>query len=64
VGAVGPGGGIASKDEEPPHAKQLAYAPEPALRSANAARELMPVAGDGERPLPDARGPLDGSTER
>jgi hypothetical protein len=64
VGAVAPGGGIASKDEEQPHAKQLAYAPKPPLRSPDPAREPVPVAGDGERPLPDARGPLDGSTER
>jgi hypothetical protein len=55
VGAVGPGGGIASKDEEQRHAKQIAHAPEPPLRSADAAREPMSVASDGERPLPDAR---------
>jgi hypothetical protein len=63
VGAVGPGGGIASKDEEQPHAKQIAHAPEQPLRSADAAREPMPVASDGERPLPDARWPLARRTE-
>jgi hypothetical protein len=64
VGAVGPGGGIASKDEEQAHAKQLTYAPEQPLRSPDAARELMPVASDGERPVPDARGSLARRTER
>ena len=63
VGAVGPGGGIAAKDEEQPHAKQLAYAPEPPLRSPDAAREPMPVASDGERPLPNARGSVARRTE-
>ena len=63
VGAVAPGGGIASKDEEQRHAKQLAYAPEPPLRSADAVREPVSVAGDGERPLPDARGSLARRTE-
>jgi hypothetical protein len=63
VGAVAPGGGIASKNEEQPHAKQIAYAPEPPLPSADAAREPVSVASDGERPLPDARGSLAGRTE-
>jgi hypothetical protein len=63
VGAVAPGGGTASKDEEQAHAKQLTYAPEPPLRSADAAREPVSISSDGERPLPDARGPLTGRTE-
>ena len=63
VGAVGPGGGIAAKDEERPHAKQIAYAPEPPLRSADPAREPVPVASDAERPLPDARGSVTRRTE-
>jgi hypothetical protein len=58
VGAFGPGRGIASKDEEQAHAKQLAYAPEPPMRSEDTPREPMSVASDGERPLPDARGPV------
>jgi hypothetical protein len=58
VGTVAPGGGIASKDEEQRHAKQLAYAPEPPLRSADAAREPVSVASDGERPMQDARGSI------
>jgi hypothetical protein len=63
VGAVGPGGGIAAKEEEQRHAKQLAYAPEPPLRSPDAAREPMPIASDGERPLPNARGSVTRRTE-
>ena len=47
--------GIAAKSEEQPHAKQIAHAPEPALRSPDAGRDAVPVAGDAERPLPDAR---------
>jgi hypothetical protein len=63
VGAVAPGGGIAPKDEEPPHAKQLAYAPEPPMRSADAARQPVSVASDDERPLSDARGAVTRRTE-
>jgi hypothetical protein len=64
VGAVtAPGGGIASKDEEQRHAKQLAYAPESPMRSPDTPREPVPVASDGERPLPDARGSLARRTE-
>jgi hypothetical protein len=64
VGAVStPGGGIAAKDEEQPHAKPIAYAPEPPLRSADASREPVSVASDGERSLSDARGTLDRPTE-
>ena len=50
-----PGGGDRSKSEEQPHAKQIAHAPEPALRSPDAERDAVPVARDDERPLPDAR---------
>ncbi len=52
-----PGGGDQSKMEEQPHAKQITHAPEPALRGADAdaERDPVPVARDGERSLPDAR---------
>ena len=43
--------------------KPIAYAPEPALRSADVAREPVPVAGDEERALPDARRTIEGRTE-
>jgi hypothetical protein len=35
--------------------QQVAHAPHPALRSPNAERELVPGAGDAERPMSDAR---------
>lgn len=59
-----PGGGDQSKMEEQPHAKQIAHAPEPALRGADAERDPMPVARDGERSLPDARGQVSGRADR
>jgi hypothetical protein len=56
VGMVAPaGGGDRAKSEEQPHAMQIAHAPEPALRSPDTARDAVPVARDGERPLSDAR---------
>lgn len=59
-----PGGGDQSKMEEQPHAKQIAHAPQPALRGADAERDPVPVARDGERSLPDARGKVSGCTDR
>lgn len=56
VGTIeSPGGGDRRKSEEQPHAKQITYAPEPAMRSPNAPRQPMPVSGDDQRTLPDAR---------
>jgi hypothetical protein len=42
---------------------QIAYAPQPTVWSADKERELVPVTGDGERPLPDARRPVSGRPE-
>lgn len=65
VGAVQtPGGGAQLKSEDQPHAKQIAYAPEPALRSADKERERVSVAGDAEWPLPDARWTVTGGSTR
>jgi len=58
-----PGGGYASKLEEQPHAKQIAHAPQPEMRSADATRESMPIARDAERPMPDARRDVAGRAE-
>jgi hypothetical protein len=44
VGSVTGGAGVPSKSEEQPDARQLAHAPEPALRSQDAEREAVPVA--------------------
>jgi hypothetical protein len=53
------GGGPPAKTERQPHA--IAHTPQPALWSENPQREPVPVAGDAERTLPDARGPSPGA---
>lgn len=58
-----PGGGDRAKLEEQPHAKKIAHAPEPALRRPDADRDAVPIARDGERPMPDARRNLARRTE-
>jgi len=56
VGAVATqGGGAHAKLEGQPYAKQIGHAPEPPVRSADAAGEPMPSARHAERSLPDAR---------
>ncbi len=47
-------GGFAAKSKDQPHA--LAHAPSATMPSSDTTREPMPVAGDGERSLPDAGG--------
>jgi hypothetical protein len=59
-----PGGGDQSKMEEQPHAKQISHAPQPALRGADTERDPVPVARDGERSLPNARGQVSGRADR
>jgi hypothetical protein len=49
------GGGDRAKSEDQPDAKQIAYAPQPAMWSTDKKRRAVPVASDAERPLPDAR---------
>jgi hypothetical protein len=61
VGVVEPTRAPASLEE--PNAKQIAHAPQPALRSEDPQREAMPVAGNAERPLPDARRPFPRGSE-
>jgi hypothetical protein len=61
VGMVGaPGGGVGAKLEDQPHAKQIAYAPQPPMWSADKAREPVPVARDAERPVQAARRKISG----
>ena len=55
VGTVQAGGGVSSGNERQPHAQALTHAPLTPLRSPDPEREPVPVAGDGERPLPHAR---------
>jgi hypothetical protein len=59
-----PGGGDRGKTEEQPQAKQIAQAPEPTLWSSGTARDTVPIACDGERSLPDARGQVSRRTDR
>jgi hypothetical protein len=39
------------------------HAPQPAMWSADKEREPVPIAGDAERPVPDARGDVSGASE-
>ena len=58
-----PGGGARPKPEDQPHAKQIAHAPQPAMRSADPQGDRVPVASDAERPLPNARRKVAGRAE-
>jgi hypothetical protein len=57
-----PGGGSLAKIEGQPHA--LGHAIQPTMWSENPQRESLPVAGDAERAVPDARRPITGRPER
>src|SRR6476646_4827609 len=64
VGVVGgPGGEDRPISEDQPHAKQIAHAPQPAVWSADKERQPLPVSGDAERPLPNARRDVPGRPE-
>jgi hypothetical protein len=56
-----PGGGPPVEIKRQPHA--LGHAIQPALWSENPQGKPVPVASDGERPLPDARRPFSGRSE-
>jgi hypothetical protein len=56
-----PGGGSQSEIRDQPHA--LGHAIQPSLWGENQKREALPVAGDAERSLPDARGTFTGGSE-
>jgi len=65
VGMVGaPGGRGSPKLEDQPHAKQIPYAPQPPMRSADKAREPVPVARDAERTVSSARRKVAGRSQR
>ena len=57
-----PGGGPPAEIKGQPHA--LGHAIQPTVWSENPQREPMPVAGDAERTLPDARGAVSRRPER
>jgi hypothetical protein len=52
-----------SNQERQHNAKQIAHAPQSALRSPNSEPEVVPVASDAERPMSNARRTVPGSTE-
>jgi hypothetical protein len=56
-----PGGGFAPKSQDQPHA--LTHAPGTPMPSPNTTREPVPVAGDAERQMPDARRGITGRAE-
>jgi hypothetical protein len=56
-----PGGGDRLKPEDQPHAKQITHAPQPEVPRANPQQDLVPIASDAERPLPNARRKVAGS---
>jgi hypothetical protein len=58
-----PGGGDGKKTGDQPHAQALAHAPVAPLWSEDPQREPVPLAGDVERAMPDARGAVAGRTE-
>ena len=63
VGNVdGRGGGFPPKSEDQPHA--LGHAPGTPMPGSDTPREPMPVAGDAERPMSDARRKVSGSSAR
>ena len=59
-----PGIGNRPESEGQPDAKQISHAPQPTMRGADKERESLPVAGDAERPLPDARRTITRGSER
>ena len=63
VGNVEAGGRVAPKPQDQAHAKQIAHAPQQTVWSADKEGQPVPIASDGERPLPDARRGFDGSPE-
>jgi hypothetical protein len=56
VGAVETGGGVANGNQRQPHAKAISHASEPPLWGEDPEREAVPVTGDAERSVSDARG--------
>jgi len=52
-----------SNQERHHNAKQIAHAPQSAVRSPNSEPEVVPVAGDAERPMSNARRTFPGSPE-
>lgn len=58
------GGGEPKQIEDQPHAKQIAYAPQPTLRSEDAERDSLQIASDEQRKVSDAWGQVHWGTKR
>ena len=58
-----PGGGDRAKAEGQPHAKQIAHAPQSPMWGEDKERDAVPVTGDAERSVPDARRKVSGRSE-
>jgi hypothetical protein len=58
-----PGGGLAAKSGDQPHAKQVAYAPSAAMPSPDTAGDSVSVARDAERSMQNARRKISGRIE-
>jgi hypothetical protein len=58
------GSGLGRKQRNSPDARKIAHSSQPTMRSPDARREPVPVAGDAERPMPDAWGKVDRRAER
>ena len=59
-----PGGGVHTKLEEQPHAKQIAHALELSLPCPDTGRDTVPIARDDQWPVPDARRKVARSAKR
>jgi hypothetical protein len=57
-----PGGGAQPEIKDQPHA--IANSLQPAMWGENQKREALPIASDGKRAVPDARGPVSRRPER
>ena len=55
LSSIKTGGGDRAKSEDQPHAKRVAHAPQPSMWGQDAEWESVPVPGDAERPLSNAR---------
>jgi hypothetical protein len=58
-----PGGGEQGKSEDQPHAKQITHASQPPVWREDKEREPVPVSGDVERSVSDARRSVPGRAE-
>jgi hypothetical protein len=64
VGAVRtPRGRVRQNSEAQPHAKEIAHAPQPPMRSADARGDSLQVPGNAKRPVPDAWRSITGGSE-